>query len=174
MTPLLLQYGETSHLKNASSFYGCFCHLHHCNMSPSGQCLLCSEEETCLHLFITCLWSSSFWSFANIDIRFSDPCHIWGHRVFLASNVNKNDSSAFHYVDRLEMQICKSFQTWGRSKYSYFKMTPRWSSILQLSSNRCSYSLSKTKLLEWSNFFSTPSMSKANRWYNLEWREYFT
>jgi len=98
MTPLLLQYGETSHLKNASSFYGYFCYLHHCNMSPSGQCLFCSEEETCLHLFNTCLWSSSFWSFTNIDIRFSDPCHIWGHRVFLASNVNKNDSSALHYI----------------------------------------------------------------------------
>jgi len=27
--------------------------LHHCNMSPSGQCSLCSEEETYLNLFIT-------------------------------------------------------------------------------------------------------------------------
>ena len=69
MIPLRLQYGETSHCKNASSFCGFFSQLHHCNMNSSGQCPFCSGEETCLHLFITYQQSSSFWSFTNIDLR---------------------------------------------------------------------------------------------------------
>lgn len=43
--------------------------LLHCNMHSDGQCpLICISEEDCLHLFVFCMRSRSFWSFIGFDL----------------------------------------------------------------------------------------------------------